>query len=407
VAQRTMDKSSPLSDILLITHDLEQQQLARRTLGNEGFRVHTAPKWQTAVALTRESRPGLILVDFGLPGIDGNLLAARLQGLPGLEETPIVALISEGQDVLAAVCSGQIQKPLRPRELSAGVKRFLAEDMSPLTEAERVEQLCQLVHAATDQLEKHVLLLEAKERRLREANRLRANFLTNVSRELRTPLTLISGYVTLLQSMIPQLDIEDIPLPLDEMIKGLAQGTKRMNTVVHELMRVSRIVTGDVNLAIGPTRIGSLIAATLNDLADQERDAVRLGNLDRLPLIQADGVQIRLALRNVLTHLLGIIPSSGSIMIDGEFEQDIVIVSMQGTGIRIDPAEQDMLFDRLYPVRPDTDADSQPAADKSLGFGLAVAYGIVQAHNGRIWIESTGQGEQARSTFYLLLPIVA
>jgi signal transduction histidine kinase len=402
-----MEKSSLLSDILLITHDLEHQQLVRRTLGSDGFRVHTAPKWQTAVALTRESRPGLILVDFDLPGVDGNLLAARLQGLPGLEETPIVALTREGQEVLAAVCSGQIQKPLSPCELSAEVRRFLAQDISPLTETERVEQLCQLVHAATDQLEKQVFQLEAKERRLREANRLRASFLTNVSRELRTPLTLISGYVTLLQSMIPQLDTEDVLLPLDEMIEGLAQGTRRMNTVVHELIRVSRIVTGDVNLAIGPTRIGSLVSATLNDLADQERDVVQLGNLDRLPLIQADGVQIRLALRNVLTHLLGIIPPGGLIIIDGEFEQDIVIVSMQGTGIRIDPAEQDLLFDRLYPVRRHTDTAGWPADEKSLGFGLAVAYGIVQAHNGRIWIESTGEGEQVRSTFYLLLPIVA
>lgn len=398
---------SRLTDILLVSHDPERQQLVRRALDEDGFRVHTAPKWHTAVALAREYRPGLILVDFDLPGIDGNLLAARLHGLPGLEATSIVALTGEGQDALAAVCNGQIRKPLSAHELSAQVGRFLAGGIKPLSDTERVEQLCRLVHAATDQLEEQALQLETKERRLREANRLRASFLTNVSRELRTPLTLISGYVTLLGSLIPQLDREDLLLPLDEMIEGLAQGTRRMNAVVQELMRVSRIVTGDVNLAIGPTRLGSLIAATLNDLTERERAVVRPGKLDHLPLIQADGVQIRLAMRNILTHLLGIIPQGGSIVIEGEFEQEIVIVSIQGTGIRIEPAEQDMLFDRLYPVHRDARVDGEPPANKSLGFGLAVAHGIVQAHNGRIWLESTGEGEGARSTFYLLLPIVA
>jgi signal transduction histidine kinase len=402
-----MDKTSTLSDILLITHDLERQQLVRRILSTEGFRVQTAPKWHTAVALTQESRPNLILVDFDLPGIDGNLLAARLRCLPGLEDTPIVALIGDGQQALKAVCSGRIQKPLSAPELAAEVEHFLGEGFTPLSEPDRIEQLCRLVQAATDQLENQDLQLDTKERRLREANRLRASFLTNVSRELRTPLTLISGYVTLLQSMIPQLDMEDLPLSLVEMIEGLAQGTRRMNRVVHELMRVSRIVTGDVNLAIGPTRIGNLVAATTSDLSDRERALVRLRDLDRLPLIQADGVQVRLAVRNILTHLLSVVPTGGSIVIDGEFEQDIVIVSMQVSGIRIDPAEQEMLFDRLYPVRQDADADREPPGEQSLGFGLAVAYGIVQAHNGRIWIESTGDGEQARSTFYLLLPIVA
>jgi signal transduction histidine kinase len=402
-----MDNTSTLSHVLIITHDLEQQQLVRRILSSEGFKVQTAPKWQTAVALTQESRPSLILVDFDLPGVDGNLLAARLRGLPGLEDTPIVALISEGQQVLTAVCDGQIQKPLSPRELPAEITRFMGQDMDRLPEADRIEQLYRLVHAAADQVESQVLQLETKERRLREANRLRASFLTNVSRELRTPLTLISGYVTLLQSMIPQLDLEDLPLSLVEMIGGLAQGTKRMNSVVHELMRVSRIVTGDVNLAIGPTRIGNLMAATLNDLTDRERAVVQLGNVGQLPLIQADGAQIRLALRNILTHLLSIIPTGGSIVIDGQFEQDIVILSMQGAGIRIDPAEQEMLFDRLYPLRQEADSGRAPAGEQSLGFGLAAAYGIVQAHNGRIWVESTGEGEEARSTFYLLLPIVA
>ena len=77
------------------------------------------------------------------------------------------------------------------------------------------------------------------------------------------------------------------------------------------------------------------------------------------------------------------------------------------TGVQIDPAEQEMLFDRLYPAGPSRAAGPEQQQKRSLGFGLAIANGIIQAHNGRMWIESTGEGEQVQSTFYLLLPILA
>jgi signal transduction histidine kinase len=257
----------------------------------------------------------------------------------------------------------------------------------------------------TELLEEQEIELEARERRLREANRLRGNFLINVSRELRTPLTLISGYVTLLQSTIPQLDLEETPLSLVEMVEGMAQGTKRMNDVVRELMRVSRIVTGDVSLALGPTRVHTLVSATLSELSDKERALVEQGPLEELPIVQVDGNQVRLAIRNILSHLINILPEGGQIILKGQRQQDIVILSLEASGVEMDPAEQEMLFDRLYPIDQSGKEDSQDMERKSLGFGLAVASGIIQAHNGRLWIESSGSGEKSQSTFYLLLPV--
>ena len=381
----------------------------RRILSNKGYRVLTAPKWSTGITLATETEPSLVLIDFDLPDIGGNALAARLRSLPELKGVPLVALVNKDQEkqVLAINCDGALCKPLSPRQLPLEIEHYLEQEIAPPSTEEQVEQLNTLLQEMTGRLEEQALQLETKERRLQEANRLRGNFLINVSRELRTPLTLISGYVTLLQSTVPMLDLDDAPLSLVEMVEGMAQGTKRMNDVVQELLRVSRIVTGDVNLAIGPVRVNTLVSTTLSDLAEQERDVIQQRELSQLPIIQADGNQIRLAIRNILIHLLNIIPENGLIVIDGQHQQDIVIISLQGVGAQIDPAEQEMLFDRLYSAGPSRAADPEEQRKQSLGFGLAIANGIIQAHNGRIWIESTGEGEQVQSTFYLLLPILA
>jgi signal transduction histidine kinase len=381
--------------------------MVRRVLSNKGLQTLTAPRWNSAIALAQETQPDLVLIDFDLPGIGGNVLAARLRSLPGYEGTPMIALVSPGQhgQVLGFGFSGSFEKPLNPRQLPNDIARFAHKRVLPLEKEAQIEHLNQLLVETTGRLEEQELELEAKERRLREANRLRGNFLINVSRELRTPLTLISGYVTLLQSTIHQLDLENTPLSLDEMVEGMVQGTKRMNDVVGELMRVSRIVTGDVSLALGPTRVQTLVSATLSELTDKERAVVEQGPLEELPIVQVDGNQVRLAIRNLLTHLITIIPEGKRIFLNGRRQQDIVILSMDASGIELDPAEQEMLFDRLYPIDGSGKEDPKAQQRKSLGFGLAVANGIIQAHNGRMWIESTGEGEQSKSTFYLLLPV--
>ena len=77
-----MENLSSVTSILFITDDLQSQQLVRRILSNKGYRVLTAPKWSTGITLATETEPNLVLIDFDLPDIGGNALAARLRSLP-------------------------------------------------------------------------------------------------------------------------------------------------------------------------------------------------------------------------------------------------------------------------------------------------------------------------------------
>ena len=188
-----MKDSTDSFTLLLVTDDLECQHLVRRVMRNENFQTLTAPKWNAAIALAQETEPDLVLVDFDLSGIGCNVLATRLHAIPGFESTPILALVNPEQQgqVSTSGYTGSVKKPLDPRQLPEELSRLIQEPTTPLDSETRISNLNQLLVEMTELLEEQELELEARERRLREANRLRGNFLINVSRELRTPLTLI------------------------------------------------------------------------------------------------------------------------------------------------------------------------------------------------------------------------
>ncbi len=403
-----MTKQALNPSILLIEHDNERQHLIQRTLYGKGFQVKVASGWQHGITLAQETQPDLILFDMDMPGIGGSALALRLSSQPELGKTAIIALIGQGLEkrALIAGCTGTLVKPINPDQLATQVGYLVhgqvhnADPQEWLQGDERIEQLENLAADLAEQLEEQTATLDEHNRQLQDANQITHSFLSTASRELRTPLTLINGYVTLMQSMVAQLDPAAAPLSLIEMPEGLVQGTSRLNSIVEDLLRVSRIVTGDISLAIGPTRVGRLVSIAINELEAKDKTPIKIKDLDKLPIIQADGNQIRLAIRNIVNHLLNTVPDDGQVVIAGQHDDDIVILTIIGVGVTIDPAEQEALFDRLYPVSRDSNRSGRPS-NGNLGFGLAVAKGIIQAHGGRIWVENTGQSE---STFSLLLP---
>ena len=402
-----MNRQPSLPTIVLIVPDPDRRLAIQRFLNSEGYHTQVAQGWQAGITLVKEMVPDLIFLDWNLPGIGGDVLAIRLQLMPELQNTAIVALGDElNRDrALVTGCSGFLPLSIDPAHLADQVPQFLQARQEPLDLDRRNQHLVALVNDLATRLEKQTLDLDETHRQLLEAKHTTDSFLIAAARELRTPLTLITGYSTLLQSSISLLDPQEVPLSLTEMIEGLVQGTKRLDAIVQELLRVSRVVTGDINLAIGPTRIRRVVSTALNELEPGERSTIQMGELGELPIIQADGTHIRLAFRNILNHFLCAVPPGGVIEIEGQHQQDIVIISVQGTGVAVEPGEEESLLDRLYTVPRDTVAQPSRRPEGDLGFGLAVAKGIIQAHQGRIWIESSGYGETAETTFYILLPI--
>ncbi|MFQ5398653.1 MAG: ATP-binding protein [Anaerolineae bacterium] len=406
--------------ILYIEDDFASRRLVRRVLTNRGYKVLLASDGLEGIALAREQRPQLILMDINLPNLDGREITTRLRGLPHLSKTPIVALTANNTPgsrelALAAGCSGFLSKPIDVSCFPQQVDDFLNGRLDPLTDEERSHNLAVHAQNVAERLEDKVRQLEHVNQRLRELDGLKSDFILLVSHELRTPLTLISGYAHLLEEKLQPAKISGEPPEIDALAtiaSGLNAGINRMNEVVNEIINVSRISSGKLDLSLGPVRLSDLmqeVAAEFDRVYHERSLHLHMGRLDHLPLIEADGRQLKKAISNVLGNAVKYTPDGGDIYVIGRKLEDAIDLMIQDTGIGIPPEEQKRIFEQFYVLGAIQHHSSSKSAFKGggLGLGLAIAKGIIEAHNGRIWVESERRDPEdpPGSTFHLLLPI--
>ncbi len=408
----------PEATIVYIEDDTASRLLVQRVLGSRGYDVHVASNGLDGIALARDKNPQLILMDINLPDMDGREITTRLRGLPHFADIPIVALtanISPGNRelALAAGCTGFLTKPINVAEFPKQVKDFLQGRVEPLSPSERNIHLQKHAQNLVERLENKIRELEGANKRLRELDKMKSDFIVLVSHELRTPLTLISGYAHLLEEQMKQGGEQQVPAStIKGIAEGLNMGVTRMREVVNEIISVSRIASGNLELAIGPVRFSDII----NDLR-QELETVcarrnlnlEIGNLQNLPVIEGDGKKIRVALENVLGNAVKFTPDGGGIFVVGRKVGDAVDLIIRDTGIGIPVEEQRRIFDQFYVLGSIQHHSTSKSAFQGggLGLGLAIARGIVEAHNGRIWVESKRRDMEnpPGSTFHILLPI--
>jgi len=142
----------------------------------------------------------------------------------------------------------------------------------------------------------------------------------------------------------------------------------------------------------------------------EQRQLTLRAHLDRnIKLFFADTDLLELALDNLLGNAIKYTPDGGTITIYGETYDDTVTISVHDTGIGIDPDEQEQIFDRFYTVGDTQLHTTSKTAFRGggLGLGLAICRGIVEAHGGRIWVESEGCDPERLpgSTFIIQLPL--
>ncbi|MCA9970731.1 MAG: hybrid sensor histidine kinase/response regulator [Anaerolineales bacterium] len=392
--------------------------LVQRVLGSRGYDVLVASNGLDGIALAREKKPELILMDINLPDMDGREITTRLRGLPNFASVPIVALtanVSPGSRelALAAGCTGFLTKPIDVAEFPQQVKDFLQGRVEPLPPEEQTIHLQKHAQNIVERLENKIREMEQANKRLRELDKMKSDFIVLVSHELRTPLTLISGYAHLMEDQIERSGSDSVPADAVRGIaEGLMMGVVRMREVVNEIISVSRIASGNLELAIGPIRLSDImngIRGELEDVCRQRNLTLQIGSLDQLPVIEADGKRVRTAIENVLGNAIKFTPDGGSVYVVGRQVGDAVDLIIRDTGIGIPVEEHRRIFDQFYVLGSIQHHSTSKSAFQGggLGLGLAIARGIVEAHNGRIWVESKRRDLQnpPGSTFHILLPI--
>ena len=406
--------------VLYIEDDIGSQRLVQRVLENHDYEVLIAGEGVAGVSLARQQSPNLILMDINLPGLNGREITTRLRSLPNFGSVPIVALTANTspghrERALAAGCDGFLTKPINVVSFPKEIGTFLDGFRERLDHEERLTHLEYHAQELVTRLEDKIEELEDANRRLRELDRMKNDFMALVSHELRTPLTLLEGYTHLLHERAHRTgngETDEFPPDLTPLVDGLYTGVDRIGQVIGEVINVSRITSGTLQLSIGPVRLGKLFERLEAELASTARERqlrLQILDLEDLPIIDGDGRQLFIALKNVAGNAIKYTPDGGAITVSAYHIGDAVDIVISDTGIGIPLEEQRRIFEHFYVLESvDHHSTSKSAFQGGgLGLGLAITRGIIEGHEGRIWVESTGRDFDALpgSTFHLLLPL--
>lgn len=406
-----------LETILYIEDDPASRRLVQRVLGSQGYNVLVADDGLEGITIARENKPNLILMDINLPSMDGREITTRLRSLPNFTNTPIVALTANHSPgsrelALAAGCTGFLTKPIDVGSFPQQVRDYLEGLSEPLSPNERTEHLERHAQNLVLRLESKINELESANKRLRELDRLKSDFIILVSHELRTPLTLISGYAHLLDEQLKHTLEVLTPDMIGGVAEGLNLGVDRMREVVNEIISVARITSGALDLILSPVKLHMIINEIVLEYAaicEKRGISIQVGNLTSLPTLEADEKQIRVALDNVVGNGIKFTPDGGKLYIVGRQVDNAIDIIIRDTGIGIPVNEQRHIFDQFYVLGSIAHHSTSKSAFQGggLGLGLAITKGIIEAHNGRIWVESERRDVEKLpgSTFHILLPI--
>jgi signal transduction histidine kinase len=231
-------------------------------------------------------------------------------------------------------------------------------------------------------------------RALEEANRLKAELISTLAHEMRTPLTSIKGYSTALLMEETSFD----PETQQEFLHIIDEECDVLQDLIHDLLESSIIDAGLLRLEPQPVMLPRLAQSVTDDIANHTQKHRFLVDFpSRFPIVDADPQRITQVLRNLLDNAVKYSPQGGLVVVRGEVCQDEVIISVADQGVGIAPEHLNRLFEKFFRVESGLGRHVVGS-----GLGLPIAQTIVESHGGRIWAESQlGQG----TTLYFTLPL--
>src|SRR3990172_12355237 len=248
---------------------------------------------------------------------------------------------------------------------------------------------------------------------LRQLDRNKLEFIQVAAHELRTPLTVLKGYVNVLRAF-PEIKANST---LNEVIDGINKGAERMHEVVNMMLDVTRIDSETLKLSAVPVPLKSMINDISRDLVKSAEERNIVVNIDHdleKPYINADPTLIQKALYHLIVNAIKYTPDGGQVTVRTkpatlEKGRPGVEISVQDSGIGLDPQHKELIFEKFYQVGSVALHSSSKTAFKGggPGLGLAITRGVARAHGGKVWVESDGYDETnfPGCIFYLQLPV--
>ncbi len=372
-------------------------------LGHESV---CAASGQEAIKLVHEHDFAVILMDVQMPGLDGFKTAAVIKERERSRHVPVIfvtAISRDAEHVFRGYEHGAVDyllKPFDPEILRYKVAVFV--DL--YRKGEEIRRQAELLRAHENEMREREKLFERERQARREAEAsiaIREHILAVVSHDLKSPLHAIFASAALLNRQLPKGTTGS---SIQRQAAVIERAAERMNRLINDLLDVTRIEGNRLMVDRQRQSVDQLLGQVVEALQPvaaekQQRIAVEIDRAGAPPgadssRVYCDKDRIHQVFGNLVGNAMKFAPPGSQLRLSATWLGPYIRFGVRDDGPGISPTELPHIFDRYW--------QADPTKRQGLGLGLAIAKGIVAAHGGRIWAESTvGQG----TSLFFELPI--
>jgi signal transduction histidine kinase len=337
--------------------------------------------------LTHLLRMSEAMIHLGKGGVDVVLLDLGLPDAHGLDTVRQVHAVAPSVPLI--VLTGLDDEALADEAMKEGAQDYLIKG--------QIENRA-LPRALRHAIERHRMQTETDLIRTQQLQ-FKDEFLSHVSHELRSPLTAIYQFVTILQDRLAgELNLEQ-----HEYLEIILRNVNQLQSMINDLLEVTRVQAGKLAIELQCTAVSDAIAYTVDTFqgAATAKGITLTSDVDcRLPSVSADPTRIRQILIILVDNAVKFTPTGGTVRVQvGVFEKDpgFLLVEVSDTGCGISPEMTEHIFEHLYQI-----SDPGQAGRKGLGLGLYISKELVTRQGGKIWVSSE---PEKGSHFFFTVPI--
>lgn len=254
--------------------------------------------------------------------------------------------------------------------------------------------------------------LEKNNQELQRIDQAKSDFISIASHELRTPLTVIKGYTEMM------MEDDRLDHNLKNMVKKMNEGTMRLHEIMDSMFDVAKIDSRSLKPHLQPVDLGRLIhdVCVEQSKTANEREQKITVALPPLPQVKADPNLLKKMFHHLIRNAIKFTPNGGKITVIGNQIPPVINLPNGGveitiidTGVGVDPNLREIIFTKFYQPGELGKHSTSKSRFKGggAGLGLALSKGIIEAHGGKIWVESPGYDEVnfPGSQFHIILPL--
>ncbi|MBL8088885.1 MAG: GAF domain-containing protein [Anaerolineales bacterium] len=254
--------------------------------------------------------------------------------------------------------------------------------------------------------------LERNNQELQRIDQAKSDFISIASHELRTPLTVMKGYTEMM------MEDNRLDASLKNMVKKMNEGTMRLHEIMDSMFDVAQIDSRSLKPHLQPVDLGKLIhdVCVEQSKTANEREQKITVALPPLPQVKADQNLLKKMFHHLIRNAIKFTPNGGKITVIGNQIPPVINLPNGGveitiidTGVGVDPNLRETIFTKFYQPGELGKHSTSKSRFKGggAGLGLALSKGIIEAHGGKIWVESPGYDEVnfPGSQFHIILPL--